>query len=40
VYDVAIGSLYDVMKEFDKKLPLEFVYEIIPQVIKSIEFVT
>jgi serine/threonine-protein kinase SRPK3 len=39
VYEVAIGSLYDVMKEFDKKLPLEFVSDIIPQLIKPLEFV-
>lgn len=38
VYEVAIGSLYDVMKIFDKKLPLEFVSNIIPQLIKPIEF--
>jgi serine/threonine-protein kinase SRPK3 len=39
VYDVAIGSLYDVLKEFDKKLPLEFVKEIIPQLIIPIQFI-
>lgn len=39
VYEVAIGSLYDVMKEFDKKLPLKFVNDIIPQLIKSLQFV-
>ena len=38
VYEVAIGSLYDIMKEFDKKLPIKFVYDIIPQLIKPIEF--
>lgn len=38
VYEVAIGSLYDVMKIFDKNLPLEFVNSIIPQLIKPIEF--
>lgn len=39
VYEVAIGSLYDIMKIFDKKLPLEFVIDIIPQLIKPIEFI-
>ncbi len=38
VYEVAIGSLYDVLKIFDKKLPIEFVNEIIPQLIKPVEF--
>jgi serine/threonine-protein kinase SRPK3 len=38
VYEVAIGSLYDVMKIFNKKLPVEFVNNIIPQLIKPIEF--
>lgn len=38
VYEVAIGSLYDIMKIFDKKLPLNFVHQIIPQLIKPIEF--
>jgi serine/threonine-protein kinase SRPK3 len=38
VYEVAIGSLYDVMKIFDKKLPIDFIYNIIPQLIKPIEF--
>jgi serine/threonine protein kinase len=38
VYEVAIGSLYDILKEFNKKLPLKFVFEIIPQLIKPIEF--
>ena len=39
VYDVAIGSLYDVMKIFDKQLPIEFVNLIIPQLIKPVEFI-
>jgi serine/threonine-protein kinase SRPK3 len=39
VYEVAIGSLYDVLKIFDKKLPIEFVNKIIPQLIKPVEFV-
>lgn len=39
VYDVAIGSLYDVMKLFNKQLPMEFVNTIIPQLIKPIEFI-
>ena len=39
VYEVAIGSLYDVMKQYNKKLPVEFVYEIIPQLISSVKFI-
>lgn len=39
VYEVAIGSLYDVMKIFDKKLPIEFVNLIIPQLQKPVEFI-
>lgn len=38
VYEVAIGSLYDIMKIFNKKLPISFVNDIIPQLIKPIEF--
>jgi hypothetical protein len=38
VYDVAIGSLYDVMKLFNKELPIEFVNLIVPQLIKPVEF--
>ena len=38
VYEVAIGSLYDVMKIFNKKLPIGFVNKIIPQLIKPIDF--
>ena len=39
IYEVAVGSLYDVMKMFDKKLPIEFVQEIIPQLISPIKLV-
>ena len=39
IYDVAIGSLYDVMKIFNKQLPLEFVNSIIPQLLGSVEFI-
>jgi serine/threonine-protein kinase SRPK3 len=39
VYEVAIGSLYDVMKIFDKKLPIEFVNNILTQLIKPVEFI-
>jgi len=39
VYEVAIGSLYDVLKIFDKKLPIEFVNQIIPQLIKPVELI-
>ena len=38
-YEVAIGSLYDVLKICQKKLPFDFVEKIIPQMIKSIEFI-
>ena len=38
VYELAIGSLYDIMKIFDKKLPLNFVNDIIHQLIKPIDF--
>jgi serine/threonine protein kinase len=38
VYDVAIGSLYDILKLLDKNLPIEFVHSILPQMIKPIEF--
>lgn len=38
VYDLAIGSLYDIMKIFDKKLPLKFVNSIIPQIINPVKF--
>lgn len=39
VYDVAIGSLYDVMKLFNKRLPIEFVDLIVPQLVKPVEFI-
>lgn len=39
VYDVAIGSLYDVMKLFNKELPIEFVNLIVPQLVKPVEFI-
>jgi len=39
VYEVAIGSLYDILKMYDKKLPLTFIDKIIPQMIKSIELI-
>ena len=32
VYNVAIGSLYDVLKMYDKKLPIEFIKKIIFQL--------
>lgn len=38
VYNIAIGSLYDVMKLFNKQLPTEFINLIIPQLIKPVEF--
>ena len=39
VYEIAIGSLYDVLKEFNKKLPIKFVHDIIPQLITPIKFI-
>lgn len=39
VYEVAIGSLYDILKQFEKKLPIEFVYDIIPQLTNPIKFI-
>ena len=39
VYDVAIGSLYDVLKEFDKKIPIEYIDNIVNQLIKPLEFI-
>ena len=39
IYEVAIGSLYDISKIYDKKLPIEFIKNIIPQMSKSIEFI-
>ena len=38
VYEVAIGSLYDVLKLFNKTLPNDFVLKCIPQMIESIKF--
>lgn len=38
IYDVAIGSLYDIMKIFNKELPIEFINTIIPQLLESVEF--
>jgi len=39
VYEVAVGSLYDLMKKYNKKLDLEFINNIIPQMIESIKFI-
>lgn len=38
-YEVAIGSLYDILKMHNKKLPQSFIDKIIPQMIKSIELI-
>jgi len=38
VYEVAIGSLYDISKMYDKNLPSEFVNKIIFQMSRSIQF--
>ena len=39
VYEVAIGSLYDISKMFDKKIPIEFIKKIIPQMSKAINLI-
>ncbi len=39
VYELALGSLYDVLKKFDRKLDIKFVKKIIPQMIDSVKFV-
>ena len=38
VYDIAIGSLYDILKLSNKNLPIDFIYNIISQMIKPIVF--
>ena len=38
VYNVAIGSLYDISKIYNKNLPNNFINKIIPQMSKSIQF--
>lgn len=38
IYDVAIGSLYDLLKIYGKDLPKDFIIKIIPQMINSIDF--
>ncbi len=39
IYELAVGSLYDVLKKFNRKLNLLFIEKIIPQLIKSIKYV-
>jgi serine/threonine-protein kinase SRPK3 len=39
VYEVAIGSLYDVLKIFNKKLDVEFVAKIVPQLTDAVSYV-
>jgi serine/threonine-protein kinase SRPK3 len=39
VYELALGSLYDILKKFNRKLPIDFVEKIIPQMIESVKFV-
>ena len=38
VYDVAIGSLYDILKMYDNKFPTDFINKIINQMSNSIQF--
>lgn len=39
VYDIAIGSLYDILKKFDRKLDPEIVYRLITPMISSINYI-
>ena len=39
VYNVAIGSLYDIKKIFDRKFTSDEICKFIPQMIKSINFI-
>jgi len=39
VYELALGSLYDILKKFDKNLDPEFILKIIPDMIESIKFI-
>ncbi len=39
VYELALGSLYDILKKFNRKLDIKFVDKIIPQMIESVKFV-
>jgi serine/threonine-protein kinase SRPK3 len=39
VYELALGSLYDILKKFDRDLDPDFILKIIPDMIKSIEFI-
>ena len=39
VYELALGSLYDILKKFNKKLDISFINKIIPKMISSLEFI-
>jgi len=39
VYDLAIGSLYDILKKFNRKLDPQIVYKFINPMISSLKFV-
>ncbi len=39
IYDLALGSLYDIAKKLDRKLPIDFVEKIIPQMESAIKHV-
>lgn len=39
IYELGLGSLYDILKKFNRKLDIKFVEKIIPQMIDSIKFV-
>ena len=39
VYELALGSLYDILKKLDRDLDPEFILKIIPDMIESIDFI-
>jgi len=39
VYELAIGSIYDIFKKLDKNFPIDFIKKIIPQMINPLNFI-
>jgi len=39
VYELALGSLYDILKKFNRDLDPDFILKIIPDMIESIKFI-
>ncbi len=39
VYELALGSLYDILKKFDRKLDIKYVEKMIPQMIDSVKYI-